>query len=221
MHRSLGCVLALWVAGCATAGPPTRPNDREWNRLAAEHQWLETLRNSAARIPPGAPRKQAIEILLDNHKKLEPTHAPFLERLKDYYDRTADPRAARMFAAEKIRLGDEYLTVLSRFDRAIGMYETALAVDPQNDEARRKLEGARARRFVAMDIFAGVRQGMKEEEVRQIVGVPREDWIKQVVQKNRAYSVWIYPKIDGSAAAIYFDNGVVYHTNWNAAPAQN
>ena len=221
MHRFLGCVLALWVAGCATAGPPTRPNDREWNRLAAEHQWLETLRNSAARIPLGAPRKQAIEILLDNHKKLEPTHAPFLERLKDYYDRTADPRAARMFAAEKIRLGDEYLTVLSRFDRAIGMYETALAVDPQNDEARRKLEGARARRFVAMDIFAGVRQGMKEEEVRKIVGVPREDWIKQVVQKNRAYSVWIYPKIDGGAAAIYFDNGVVYHTNWNAAPSQN
>lgn len=218
MHRFLGCVLAMWVAGCATAAPPTRPNEREWNRLAAEHQWLETLRNSLARIPPGASRKQAIEILLDNHKKLEPTYAPFLERLKDYYDRTADPRAARMFAGEKIRMGDEYQNVLSRFDRAIGMYETALAVDPQNDEARRKLQQARARRFVAMDVFAGVRQGMKEAEVRQIVGVPREDWIKQVVQKNRAYSVWIYPKVDGGAAAIYFDNGVVYHTNWNAAP---
>jgi len=49
----------------------------------------------------------------------------------------------------------------------------------------------------------------------------REDWIKQVIQKNRAYSVWIYPKRDGGASAIYFDNGVVYHTNWNAAPASS
>ena len=72
-----------------------------------------------------------------------------------------------MFAGEKIRLGDEYQNVLSRFDRAIGMYETALAVDPQNDEARRKLQQARARRFVAMDVFARVRQGMKEEEVER------------------------------------------------------
>jgi hypothetical protein len=37
------------------------------------------------------------------------------------------------------------------------------------------------------------------------------------VQNNRVYSVWIYPKEDGGASAIYFDNGVVYHTNWNAA----
>jgi len=58
---------------------------------------------------------------------------------------------------------------------------------------------------------------MKEDEVRGIVGLPREDWIKQVVQNGRVYSVWIYPKSDGGATAIYFDNGVVYHTNWNAA----
>ena len=50
-----------------------------------------------------------------------------------------------------------------------------------------------------------------------LVGLPREDWIKQVVQNNRVYSVWIYPKEDGGASAIYFDNGIVYHTNWNAA----
>jgi len=65
--------------------------------------------------------------------------------------------------------------------------------------------------------FAGVKTGMKELEVRALVGLPREDWIKQVVQNNRVYSVWIYPKQDGGASAIYFDNGAVYHTNWNAA----
>ena len=68
-----------------------------------------------------------------------------------------------------------------------------------------------------MTDFATVKTGMKEEEVRRIVGVPREDWIKQVVQNKRVYSVWIYPKADGGASAVYFDNGVVYHTNWNAS----
>ena len=68
-----------------------------------------------------------------------------------------------------------------------------------------------------MSAFATVKQGMKEDEVRGIVGLPREDWIKQVVQNSRVYSVWIYPKSDGGASAVYFDNGVVYHTNWNAA----
>ena len=72
--------------------------------------------------------------------------------------------------------------------------------------------------------YLGLEQGgkyrMKEEEVRRLVGLPREDWIKQVVQNSRVYSVWIYPKADGGASAIYFDNGVVYHTNWNAAAPQ-
>ena len=68
-----------------------------------------------------------------------------------------------------------------------------------------------------MASFAAVKNGMKEDDVRRMVGLPREDWIKQVVQNNRVYSVWIYPKEDGGASAIYFDNGVVYHTNWNAA----
>jgi len=55
--------------------------------------------------------------------------------------------------------------------------------------------------------------------VQKLVGLPREDWIKQVVQNNRVYAVWIYPKSDGGASAIYFDNGVVYHTNWNCCRA--
>jgi len=76
---------------------------------------------------------------------------------------------------------------------------------------------AEERRFVSMNAFAAVTNGMKEDDVRKLVGLPREDWIKQVVQNSRVYSVWIFPKADGGASAIYFDNGVVYHTNWNAA----
>jgi hypothetical protein len=114
-------------------------------------------------------------------------------------------------------MGDQFMGVLSRYDRAISFYQDALAVDPGNADARARITLAQSRRFVPMTAFANVKNGMKEDDVRGLVGLPREDWIKQVVQNNRVYSVWIYPKGDGGAAAVYFDNGVVYHTNWNAA----
>lgn len=217
--RALLLVASLAVAACGTAAPPNEPNDREWALLMADYQWIETLRKAAPVPPANAPRKQQIEILLSNHKKLEPTFVAFFDKLREYYERTGDVRSARLYAREKIMLGDEYMNVLSRYDRAIELYDAALALDPGNSVAKERVALAQSRRFVSVEAFGTIRVGMKEEEVRRIVGLPREDWIKQVVQNNRIYSVWIYPKQDGGASAIYFDNGVVYHTNWNAATA--
>ena len=138
-------------------------------------------------------------------------------QLREYHDRTRDPRAAPILAREKIIVGDDYMNLLARYDRAIDFYRAALEIDPSSEEAKQKLTLAERRRYVSMSAFASVKGGMKEQEVRALIGIPREDWIKQVVQNNRVYSVWIYPKSDGGASAVYFDNGVVYHTNWNAA----
>ena len=143
----------------------------------------------------------------------------FLDKLHEYHDRTRDPRATPILAREKIIVGDDYMNLLARYDRAIDFYRAALEIDPASQEAQQKLALAESRRFVSMSAFATVKRGMKEQEVRTLIGVPREDWIKQVVQNSRVYSVWIYPKSDGGASAVYFDNGVVYHTNWNAAAA--
>jgi tetratricopeptide (TPR) repeat protein len=170
--------------------------------------------------PPLAPRKQQIELLLDNHRKIEPTYVAFIDRVREYYERTADPRAAKLLAREKVIMGDEYLAYLSRYDRALEFYRAALQLDPSNGDVQQRITLAEQRRFVSMSSFAAVKTGMKEDEVRKLVGLPREDWIKQVVQDSRVYSVWIFPKADGGASAIYFDNGVVYHTNWNAAAPQ-
>lgn len=211
--------LLLALTGCISSGPPTKPNDKEWNVLLAEYQRIDTLRNTAPKAPNDAPRSAQIEALLDAHKKMEATYTPFLEKLKEYYERTGDARAATLYSHEKVRLGDEYMYVLSRYDRAAALYDAALALDPSNPVARARRDEAEKKRFVSMDSFSAVKTGMSEREVQQIVGIPREDWIKQVVQRGRAYSVWIYPKNDGGASAIYFDNGVVYHTNWNASPA--
>ncbi|HEY5609810.1 MAG TPA: hypothetical protein VIL97_01275 [Thermoanaerobaculia bacterium] len=219
--KSRSLVALLLLASCLSSGAPTKPNEREWNQLLASHEWLETLRRSSLDPKSVPTRKEQIEILLDMHQKIKPAYDAFLEKLSEYYERTGDKRAARLYANEKIRLGDEYMNILARYERAIGLYQSALTIDPSNQEAKRRIEVAESKRFVTEQTFGAVRPGMKEADVKKLVGMPREDWIKQVIQKNRAYSVWIYPKRDGGASAIYFDNGVVYHTNWNAAPASS
>lgn len=217
--RKLVLLLALLstALACTPAGPPAGPNDREWSLLMADYQWILTLRNAQKKIDPAMPRKEQIELTLENLKKLEPTYSVFVDKVHDYYTRTDDARAGTLLAREKILLGDQYMNVLSRYDKAIDLYKTALEYEPSSTAAQERIAAAEQRRFVSMSAFAGVKQGMKEDDVRRLVGLPREDWIKQVVQNNRVYAVWIYPKSDGGASAIYFDNGIVYHTNWNAA----
>lgn len=219
MRRLLLVLLAtaLSVACSTVSGPSTEPNDREWNLLTADYAWIETLRKAQPVPPPGASRKQMIETNLENHRKLDDVLATFMGKVTEYFDRTHDPRAAKVIAREKILVGDEYMTVLARYDQALARYREALAVDPTNADAKGRIEYAEAHRYVSMNGFANVKSGMKEDDVRKLVGLPREDWIKQVEQNNRVFAVWIYPKSDGGAAAVYFDNGVVYHTNWNAA----
>jgi tetratricopeptide (TPR) repeat protein len=210
-------IASLLAATVTAAAPPTQPNDREWSVLSTEYAWIDTLRKAQPLPAANASRKQMLETVLDNQKKLEPTYVPFLDRVREYFDRTHDPRAGQVLAREKIIMGDEYMEYLARYDKALELYRAAVELDPASADARQRVLLAEQRRFVAMTPFANVKKGMKEDEVRKQVGLPREDWIKQVVQNNRVYSVWIYPKEDGGASAIYFDNGVVYHTNWNAA----
>ena len=217
MRRLIGPLLVLVFASCVSSGPPTRPNDREWNAILADYQWLQNLRAAEKTAPPAATRKQQIELALDNVRKIEPTYQAFTDKVGEYYRRTSDPRAAVLLANEKIYVGDQYMNVLSRYDKAIASYREALQIDPNNEEASKRITLAEQRRYVSMSSFASVKTGMLEQDVRKLAGLPREDWIKQVVQNGRVYSVWIYPKADGGASAIYFDNGVVYHTNWNAA----
>ena len=210
-------ILLFAALACAPAGPPTQPNDREWSLITADYQWLETMRTAQRKPAATATRKERIELTLDNLNKLQATYNVFHDKVMEYYKRTGDPRAAALLAREKIILGDEYMTVLSRYERALDLYREALEYQPDNADAQQRIALANEKRFVSMTAFANVKQGMKEDAVQRLIGLPREDWIKQVVQNNRVYAVWIYPKADAGAAAIYFDNGVVYHTNWNAA----
>jgi len=218
MPRPSLIILALLVAACASSSlPPTQPNDKEWSLLGADYAWIESLRKAQTPPPPNASRKQMIELTLANLQKIQAPLDAFMAKASEYYERTHDHRAAQVLAREKVIMGDQYFGILSRYDRALQEYRTALLLDPGNADIQQRITMAETRRFVPMPTFASVKNGMKEDDVRRLLGLPREDWIKQVVQNNRVYSVWIYPKEDGGASAIYFDNGVVYHTNWNAA----
>ena len=217
MPRLLALALILATACATTSRPPTEPNDREWNLLAADYAWIESLRKAQTPAPPTASRKQMIEVALANLQKIESPLNTLMGKITEYYERTHDRRAAQVLAREKVIMGDHYFSILSRYDRALQEYRAGLALDADNADIQQRISMAESHRFVALSTFATVRNGMKEDDVRRLVGLPREDWIKQVVQNNRVYSVWIYPKEDGGASAIYFDNGVVYHTNWNAA----
>jgi len=217
--KTAALALSLLLIACATPGPPTQPNDREWSQIAADYQWLENLRNAQAKPAANASRKQQIELMIANLQKIEPVYNSFQEKVREYYERTHDQRAAQVLAREKIILGDQYL-VISRYERALDLYKSAAQIDPNNNDAKSRITLVEQRRYVSMSSFAALKNGMKEDDVRSLIGLPREDWIKQVVQNGRVYSVWIYPKADGGASAVYFDNGVVYHTNWNAAAAQ-
>jgi hypothetical protein len=209
--------VSFLVLACCASAPPTQPNDREWGQIMTDYTWIESVRKAQPVAPANASRKQMIEIALETNKKLEPTYTAFIDRVKEYHDRTHDPRAATLLARERIIMGDQYMDLLSRYDKALEFYRAAVQVDPLNAEANQRIAIAESRRYVSITAFANVHLGMKEDDVRKLVGLPREDWIKQVVQNGRVYSVWIFPKADGGASAIYFDNGVVYHTNWNAA----
>lgn len=219
MRRTLLLSIALLLAACATApaGPSTQPNEKEWTALQAEYDTIQALRAALPQPPAGATRRDLIELHLQNQKQLEPRLEPFLARVREYLDRTGDARAARLLANEWIRLGDAYGTVLARHDRAIELYRRAAQIDPGNTAVQARIDLAERRRYVSMDDFAGIRSGMREAEVERRIGIPREDWIKHLREGDRLFSVWIYPRSDSGAAAVYFENGVVYHTNWNAA----
>lgn len=221
MKLSSLLIVSVMLTACVSSGPPTRPNETEWNSLLTGYQSLETLRRSAPQASANATRREQIEVLLAAHMKLEPVYEPLMEKLREYFERTSDPRAAQLYAREKVFMADQYMNVLARYDRAVGMYQAALVLDPQNLQAINGLRQAEMLRYVKLEPFSTIRPGMKEDEVRRTIGTPREDWIKQVVQKKRVYTVWIYPRQDGGASAIYFDSGVVYHTNWNAAPGRS
>src|SRR5450759_53556 len=123
---SLLTTISFLAASVIASGLPTQPNDREWGLLSTEYLRIDALRKAQPLPAANASRKQMLETVLNNQKKTEPVYGPFLDRVKEYFDRTHDARAGQVLAREKIIMGDEYMQYLSRYDKALELYRAAV-----------------------------------------------------------------------------------------------
>src|SRR5438270_11965704 len=93
---------ALFAACTTVTGPPTEPNDREWNLLTADYAWIESLRKAQPRAPPIAPRKQMTHIELGKHRKSDESHQNLMGKPTSHLNRTHDPPPAHSLAPRQI-----------------------------------------------------------------------------------------------------------------------
>lgn len=183
--------------------------------------------DEAANPEPGKPPP---EELLQLRKEVEELSEDFNRRLVEYVNANAahaadaadaadtanatggqtpgerQRAAIRMKSDEDILLAREFIEEAGDYRRAIEIYETALAADPDNPRLRAQLETARARRYVTRERFAQVREEMTPDEVRRLLGPPNLQDVRDYPE--RGVTAWFYPKdATGAAAAVWFRKG--------------
>lgn len=226
---ALSCLFlaALIPAGCGGPDPGSEPvapsaaADAEWDWLQATRRELEEKRQrlAAAGQTPDPALAQDVERQTTelNRRLLEFINAdppvvdePLSERQK---------AALRMKSEEDLLLAREHIEEGGDYQRAIEIYEDALAVDPDNPRLKAELEQARQRRYITFEAFAQVKEGMKEGEVRTLLGRPNLHNVREYPE--RGVVAWFYPKDEsGAAAGVWFEKKpgglVVYEADFEA-----
>lgn len=208
--------------------PEGRQDARQDEVTVAQWDWLQQTRQrldgqrarlaqlEAARLgektKPGAPPSEELTRL---RKEVDDLTAELNRRLVEYVNANASSSetpgkrqlaAIRMKSDEDILLAREYIEEAGDYRRAIEIYETALAADPDNPRLRTELETARARRYVTPERFALVREGMTQDEIRRLLGPPNLLDVRDYPE--RGVTAWFYPKdASGAAAAVWFRKG--------------
>ena len=159
----------------------------------------------------------------------------FLEHLVAFVNRHAGARerdgaagsapelaeAIRTKSAEDLLLAREHIERGGDYAKAIDILSSARVIDPGNQELAAAQAEAERLRYVDEERFSRIENGMTEDDVRAELG--------QVKQQNVRYPaagqvVWLYPREDGAAAAVFFRAGPdgvleVDDTNFEAVPA--
>lgn len=202
----------------------------EWEELEATQAALEEHRRrlaqlreqAAAEEEDGAPEEQG------EAAEGAPTAAAEAERLEEqiaeesqaFYDRVVAfinsaeitvgeempervKAAIRMKSHEDIQVAREYIDQGGDYVRAIEIYQTALSVDPDNEELKSALAWAEEHRWMSEERFGQAKKGMTREEVKALLGQPNLHNIRDYPERNAV--AWFYPKgADRSAAGIFF-----------------
>lgn len=223
--------LALLPLGCGggdgngsgetNVAAPSAAAEAEWSWLQATRQELTEKRQRLA-----AAGKDADPALVrDVEKQTAELNRRLLEFINSDPPREGEPLSERQKAAlhmksdEDILLAHEHINEGGDYQRAIEIYEEALAVDPDNPRLAAELARARQRRFITAEAFAQVKEGMKEEEVRSLLGQPNLHNVREYAE--RGVVAWFYPKDEsGAAAGVWFEKKpgglVVYELDFEA-----
>lgn len=134
--------------------------------------------------------------------------------------------AVRVKSDEDLVLAQEYIDKGGDYKRAVDIYNQALKVDPGNPKIEAALASAEEMRYMTEERFAQARDGMTEDEIRQVLGVANLHNIKEYPDKN--IKAWFYPRGDmGAAAAVYFrldkktEKMIAYELNFDALPPRD
>lgn len=215
----------------------------EWEWIQANKQTLDERRERLAQLeaaaapagtPPATPKSpqqkaQDEAQLRQERQAVDDLAREFHRRLVEYINANAattpgEPLAERHLAAlrlksdEDILLAREHIQRNGDYRRAIEVYESALAADPDNARLKEELETAKARRYITRERFVQVKEGMTPEEVRRLLGQPNLQDIRAYPERDVV--AWFYPKdASGAAAAVWFksgDAGEVYQLDFDA-----
>lgn len=127
-------------------------------------------------------------------------------------------QAIRMKSDEDMLLAQEYIDKGGEYQRALDIFNRALALDPENEKLATAIAKAEALRYMTEDRLAQVKKNMTKEEVRELLGTPKAQNVREF--DGRAIG-WFYPKEEPNTAAAVFFQKIggeyrVYKADFNA-----
>ncbi len=139
----------------------------------------------------------------------------FLERLVAFINQHAGVRestgeeksapelaaAIRMKSSEDLLLAHEYIERGGDYAKAIDILASARTVDPDNQELAAAQAEAERLRYMDEERFSRIEKGMTPDDVRAELGQVKQQNVRNA---EAGQVVWLYPREDGAAAAVFF-----------------
>lgn len=141
--------------------------------------------------------------------------------LNEYPEAPETKAALDIYSAEAILVAQDMVTKAGDYKKAIDYLLSAASLYEQAGlETYEVLLAETASledwRFINQERFDAVQKNMTKEQVMEVAGVPYYQNIQ--IDEKAGVETWLYRKIDGGAAAIYFKmkNDKVYNKNFDA-----
>lgn len=128
--------------------------------------------------------------------------------------------ALRLYADEAIRNAQDFIDQAGNYGKALDLLQTSKgyfdAVNlPVPDDLAKAIDTAQTMRFLSQDRFDKVQKGMTFDEVKAVTGTPFYANVHEQEVRGKKITTWLFNRADQGVAAIYFEKGKVYATQWD------